>query len=200
MGKRTITWVRHGQSEWNAVGRWQGHSDIPLSELGQAQACSLGSRLKPDDYDLIYSSDLLRAHETGRLALPESEILVDSRLREINFGIYEGHNAETLDEEARKKVFQWWAKPYDFKLDGGESMNCLNLRVQQWLDELPEDCRVIVFTHGGVVRNALWQIVGPPASGEWSVVVENCSLTVTEYGPRRNLIHRVNDCFHLGLV
>lgn len=195
---RIITWVRHGQSEWNAIGRWQGHSDIPLSPLGEAQAKALKTRLRTQDFDLIYSSDLIRANQTGVLALPNSEIISDPRLREINFGIFEGQTSDGLSEEARKEVYSWWGRPYDSKLTEGESMQCLQDRVQDWMDELPKSCHVLVFTHGGVVRNAVWQIVGPPSNGEWSVVVDNTSLTVVEYGPKRNLLRVVNDSSHLS--
>jgi broad specificity phosphatase PhoE len=195
--KRTITWIRHGQSEWNALGKWQGHTDTLLSDLGKTQAGALAARLKNRPFDIVFSSDLLRASETGRLALPDADLQLDPRLREIHFGIYEGKTSDGLSEQERRSVYGWWADPYSRKLEGGESMECLNDRVQSWMNELPTECNVAVFTHGGVIRNAVWQIAGKPHDGEWSVVVDNTSLTIVEYSDRRNLLCTVNDSAHL---
>ena len=187
--KRKITWIRHGQSTWNAEGKWQGHTDVPLSELGREQATALGRRLDPQRFDAVYSSDLTRSRQTCELALPKANMLLDKRLREINFGVYEGKSRDTLTT--------WWVEPYLEKLQGGESMTCLNTRVSEFLAELPAECEVAIFTHGGVIRNALWQVVGVPVQGAWSVQIENTSVTVLEYTSERTLVHRVNDSAHL---
>jgi broad specificity phosphatase PhoE len=195
--KRKITWIRHGQSTWNAEGIWQGHTDVPLSELGKEQAKALNPRLESRQFDAVYSSDLLRCQETCRLAMPDTEMVVDQRIREINFGIYEGKSKDTLTPEEAEAVQRWWVDPYNEKLKGGESMACLDERVAGFLTELPEECEVAIFTHGGVIRNAIWQIVGIPDKGAWSVQIDNTSVTVLEYTSRRTLVHRINDSAHL---
>lgn len=195
--KRTLTWIRHGQSTWNAIGRWQGHTDVELSELGRQQSQALAARLKAFDFDAIHASDLSRARTTGELALPERDITVDPRLREINFGVYEGKTSEELTEEERADVYGWWAEPYSRKLKGGESMECLNSRIQSWFDDLPQECNIAVFTHGGVIRNALWQIVGRPGDGQWRASVDNTSLSVIEYTKSVQVVKRFNDHAHL---
>jgi broad specificity phosphatase PhoE len=196
----TITWIRHGQSEWNAENRWQGHSESPLSELGREQATALGRRLlkSPYAFDAVYSSDLGRALETARLALPNVEIRIDPRLREIHFGAFEGRAFDQLDPAQRDEVSSWWRSPYDRALPGGgESMAELRSRVDSWRLEQEAGLRIAVFTHGGVIRDALWRETSPPAEGAWSFVIDNTSLTVIAYSERRNLIARVNDCAHL---
>ncbi|MCA9779914.1 MAG: histidine phosphatase family protein [Candidatus Eremiobacteraeota bacterium] len=197
--KRKITWIRHGQSTWNAQGIWQGHTDVPLSELGRDQAAALGRRLGSQRFDAVYSSDLARSRQTCELALPDAEMVLDERLREINFGVYEGKSRETLTTEEAAAVKTWWVEPYVEKLQGGESMTCLNIRVSEFLAELPSECEVAIFTHGGVIRNALWQVVGVPVQGAWSVQIENTSVTVLEYTSERTLVHRVNDSAHLEI-
>ena len=86
--------IRHGETEWNKTGRFQGHSDIALSQEGRAQAAALGRNLAVDDVDAIYASDLTRAMETAaplakRFGL---EVIPDAALRELNFGAWEGRN------------------------------------------------------------------------------------------------------------
>lgn len=198
--KRKITWIRHGQSTWNAQGIWQGHTDVPLSELGRDQAAALGRRLGSQRFDAVYSSDLARSRQTCELALPDADMILDERLREIHFGVYEGKSRETLTTEEAAAVKTWWVEPYVEKLRGGESMTCLNTRVSEFLAELPAECEVAIFTHGGVIRNALWQVVGVPVQGAWSVQIENTSVTVLEYTSERVLMHRVNDCAHLEQI
>ena len=195
--KRTITWIRHGQSTWNALGKWQGHTDTPLSELGKAQARALAERLKDSAFDAVYSSDLERARETCRLALPTADMQIDERLREINFGIFEGCTWTSLSEEQAGAVERWWVEPYAEKLEAGESMTCLNDRVNEFLSELPESCNIAIFAHGGVIRNAIWQVVGPPSKASWSVQIANTSMTVLEYTPKKVLVHKINDSAHL---
>jgi alpha-ribazole phosphatase/probable phosphoglycerate mutase len=195
--KRKITWVRHGQSTWNAEGKWQGHTDVPLSELGRQQATALGRRLRSLRFDAVYSSDLTRSRQTCELALPKANTILDARLREINFGMYEGKSRDTLTTSEADAVKTWWVEPYRNKLQGGESMACLNTRVSEFLAELPDECEVVIFTHGGVIRNAIWQVVGVPVQGAWSVQIENTSISVLEYTSERTLVHRVNDSAHL---
>lgn len=149
--------------------------------MGERQAASLAPRLSQRTFDAIYSSDLLRSQQTCRLALPGAEMNIDSRLREINFGMYEGQTWSSVDESQSNAVKTWWDEPYENKLEGGESMDCLNRRVVEFLEELPAECEVAIFTHGGFVRNAVWQVVGPPVKGHWTIRIENTSLTTIEY-------------------
>jgi broad specificity phosphatase PhoE len=196
----TITWIRHGQSEWNAQNLWQGHSESPLSQLGRRQALALRRRLAHGGYsfDKVFSSDLGRAYETATLALPEREIAVDPRLREIHFGVFEGRNLDQLQEAERTELSVWWKAPYERALaGGGESMADLRTRVEAWRAELNGATNIAVFTHGGVIRDALWRETSPPSEGAWSFSLDNTSLTVIQYTRRRNLILRVNDCAHL---
>lgn len=195
--RRTITWIRHGESEWNAGKRWQGHTDIPLSEVGRRQARALARRLSRSEYDSVYCSDLSRALDTATIATGNRAPIVTPLLREIHFGIFEGKSPPILTDEERDEVDRWWASPYDFKLRGGESMECVDLRIREWMSCLPTECSVLVFTHGGVIRNALWQVVGKPSKANWSVAIDNTSLTEIEYTSDRTLIHRVNDTAHL---
>lgn len=196
----TITWIRHGESEWNAQGLWQGHSESPLSERGREQARALGRRLASGGYrfDKVYSSDLSRANETARIALPQADILVDSRLREINFGVFEGLNHDKIEGVQRDELTRWWKSPYDCALSGGgESMKDLRARVGAWRDEQEGATNIAVFTHGGVIRDALWRETSPPVDGAWSFFLENTGITVVSYSSQRNLIRRVNDHAHL---
>ncbi len=142
--------VRHGVTEWNIEGRMQGHRDIPLNDMGMLQAARIAKRLQCEHWDIIVSSDLQRAAQTAMCIANASGIeckLVDSRLRERNFGALEG---TTIEE----RVAKWGA---DWKLlnHGVEEDELLLARALQSMEELARDYsgqKIVVVTHGGWIR------------------------------------------------
>jgi broad specificity phosphatase PhoE len=95
-----ILLARHGETEWNRLGRWQGHADPPLNDLGRRQAEILAEQLAGDTVSAVYSSDLRRARETARIVaerigLPVTE---DSALREIDVGSWSGLTRDEVRE------------------------------------------------------------------------------------------------------
>lgn len=148
-----ILWlVRHGETEWNAAGRFQGWTDVPLNETGRVQADRLGEVLGAHEFDGVWSSDLSRAVDTARIAVGEPSI--DRRLREMDFGELEGAVWGELDEAIRVGL-----KDFDsFQSPGGESAADFVERVFGFLDELIPG-RHVVFAHGGVIR-AIGRVCG----------------------------------------
>jgi probable phosphoglycerate mutase len=154
----TLLLVRHGETDWNAVGRLQGHTDRPLSDFGRRQAQQLAEELADEPLDAIYSSDLARARETaeiagGRLGLP---VVLDPGLREKDWGTWEG-----LTSVERDRV--------EFV---GESTEAHQARILQALTEIAgrhPGGRVLVVTHGGSMRR-----VQTAAMAMAMPVVENC--------------------------
>lgn len=148
-----ILWlVRHGETDWNAAGRFQGWTDVPLNDTGRAQAQQLQELLAASDFDGVWSSDLERAIETARIAIGEPR--TDPRLRELDFGDLEGSVWGELDNEIRAglKAFESFTSP------GGESAAAFVDRVFSFLDELDAG-RHLVFAHGGVIR-AIGRVCG----------------------------------------
>lgn len=98
--------IRHGETDWNVQGRWQGHTDIPLNQNGHEQSRQLANDLKNDHIDAIYTSDLQRARQTARLLSEEKgvAIQVDPRLREINLGVWEGLTRPEIEENYLKEL------------------------------------------------------------------------------------------------
>jgi len=154
----TLLLVRHGETDWNADGRLQGHTDRPLSDFGRRQARQLAEELTRDEVEVIYSSDLSRARETAevigeRLALP---VVLDPDLREKNWGTWEGLTAAERDR-------------VEFV---GESTQAHQERMLGALRRIAEKHpgrRVLVVTHGGSMRRVQTVALG------WALpVVENC--------------------------
>jgi alpha-ribazole phosphatase len=154
-----LTLIRHGTTSWNASRRFQGQTDVPLSEVGRAQAAAIAAVLRSETFDRIYSSDLSRALETARIlaASRNTEVAPDRRLREFDFGRWEGLTWEqivALDPRLRGQP-PTGAKLYD--PDGGESFAQVCARMRSFFDDLarqPYDSVAIV-THAGPLHAAL---------------------------------------------
>jgi broad specificity phosphatase PhoE len=155
----TFLLVRHGETDWNADGRLQGHTDRPLSDYGRRQAQRLAEELEGEQLEAIYSSDLSRARETAeivgeRLALP---VELDPDLREKDWGNWEGLNAVERD---RVEFVGESTEAHQERMLGA---------LRRIAERHPGDRRVLVFTHGGSIRR-----VQAAAMGMALPVVENC--------------------------
>jgi broad specificity phosphatase PhoE len=143
-----ILLVRHGQSVWNADGRWQGQADPPLSELGEQQAVAAVRAIGV--VDAIYASDLMRAHHTAEIiAAPlGSDVVVEPRLRERHAGDWQGRTRAEIDD-GWPGYLESGQRP-----EGYEPDESVLERVLAALDEIAvaHDGDVLVITHGGVVR------------------------------------------------
>jgi len=177
MGTLLIT--RHGETEWNAAGRIQGHTDIGLSSIGAAQARSLGERLSGLSIDAAYSSDLKRTSETAKLALRErSTVLIETPLlREYNKGEFEGMTLSEIKSQFPDEYPKYLEKNLDYAPKGGESTRAVSARMTQIIGEIKSkhlDQTVLIVSHGGVLRAAMVSLLGMPLEGNWSFVFGNC--------------------------
>jgi broad specificity phosphatase PhoE len=172
--------TRHGETDWNSAGRWQGHSDTPLNEVGRRQARALADLL--DGVDAIYSSDLARARETAeivaeRLGLP---VRLDPRLRERGFGSWEGL---TTTEIERRFVddHRRWQGGDGFGAADAEPFDAFASRIHAFVDDvlrLHADETVLVVAHGGSIRvvHALARGLDYVRDHRSIPAVANCSL------------------------
>lgn len=150
-----ILLARHGQSDWNATRRWQGHADRPLTEKGRAQAKTLAERLKHIDLDAVYSSDLRRAADTARVVAESQgiELVELPELREVDVGSWSGLTRE--EAEVRfPDGFARWRDGFPGWEDGEsyEEMTQRVLRAVVNIARAHEDGRSLVVAHGGPIR------------------------------------------------
>jgi broad specificity phosphatase PhoE len=161
----TLLLVRHGETDWNRDGRWQGHADEPLNQRGREQARALADELGAESAAAVYSSDLARAHETAeiiaaRLGLP---VAVDSRLREVDIGGWSGLTTAEIQTRFPEKVARWRNADPSHSFDGGESYAEMGERVVAALEEIAAnhpDEQILVVLHGGPVRAVLAHAAG----------------------------------------
>ena len=165
MKETEIILIRHGETEWNSQQRMQGHSNSDLSSVGQAQILALGQWMKNVPFDLIYSSDSLRAKQTAEAITQFSghELQFDQRLREKNLGVFEGLTSEEA-RERHPEVFRLFKTAGSkYVIDEGESTQQLQDRALEIVDEIrikhPEE-RVLLVTHGGFIRVVMKHSLG----------------------------------------
>lgn len=199
----TLFLIRHGETEWNRSGRWQGHADVPLSDDGRAQARQLAQRLAQERhaFDGIYASDLGRAFETATIIAAAFDLpvhpLID--LREIHIGDWSG----LTSDEIRARFPAQWAD-FEVKRDfprgtHGETMTAFQQRAARVIEELvrrhPGE-RLLVVTHGGVVR-AVLQYVSTFTQTPHDVPIANTSITELHFDDGIPGVVRTNDAAHL---
>ncbi|WP_110064892.1 histidine phosphatase family protein [Cytobacillus oceanisediminis] len=149
--------VRHGITAWNKEGRAQGSSDIPLHEEGLAEAGLLAERLSAENWDVIYSSNLLRAQQTAE-AIKEKvshiPLRLDPRIREVGGGLIEG----TTEAERIEKWGSRW-RELDLGFEPGESVITRGMAFIQEIAAKHPGENVLVVSHGSFIRHLLKELV-----------------------------------------
>ncbi|GAB6180746.1 alpha-ribazole phosphatase [Desulfotomaculum defluvii] len=195
--------VRHGETEWNAIGKFQGHSDVPLSDLGRQQAKKLALRLGSTKIDAFYSSDLSRAMETAAIIAKEhnSQVSYLPDLREINFGKWEGLTFDEISQNYGQLSTRWRANPVGTQIPNGEKLQDVAVRCQRAIDEIINvhaGETVLVATHGGVIRVIVANVLGCDLNNFWKLRLDNVSLTtISFYRDQKAILELYNDTCHL---
>jgi probable phosphoglycerate mutase len=174
--------ARHGETTWNAVGRYQGRLETPLSPLGQAQAQALGGALRDAGIERIISSPLSRCVQT---ALPLSmmtgvPIETDDRLLEIAHGTWEGRYRDELARNDSERYTMWRKHPERVHFPGGERLEDVLDRWKSFVSDFVPDVDTLLMTHDIVVRLALLERTGRSMSELRTIRAENAAFTVFE--------------------
>jgi len=197
--------ARHGETPWNAEGRYQGREDIPLSPKGESQARALGERLRELRIDRAVASPLSRARRTAEFALgPEraAMLTLDEGLLEIAHGSWEGLLAAEIRERDPERLRAWRETPHEVLMpDGGESLPQVAARAWDALlrasDGLGGDDTLLVVAHDAVNRVLLCRVLGLPLAQLWRFRQAPTTLNLLEGpGPETLEVVRLNDCAH----
>ena len=198
--------VRHGQTEFNVRGLYQGHIDSPLTDAGVAQARLLAPRLQSLGCSpTIYCSDLGRAQRTAELlAAPGSHIREDAGLRERRLGAFEGlSRAEITERYPDARTSNGTAVP-DYTPLGGETLGELAERIVNALNRIAGNHvgeRVIVVTHGGAVTAFARHVLGVPQDAPRRFEIGNASLSLFHRNDERVWMARfLGDVSHLESI
>ncbi len=170
--------VRHGESEANAKGNHSGQGQFALTEKGEKEAEKVGELLRKIKFDKVYSSDLIRANMTGKIALPGYEIEQLALIREVGVGSLTGKSIKAMENELGEALINN-KRNFDYRPYGGENSEMIMERARKFLSmlEAKGDETVAVFTHSGFGKAMLSVVLGTWIS-QRKLVSANCGVSV----------------------
>jgi broad specificity phosphatase PhoE len=194
--------VRHGATAWNTESRIIGRTDFPLSDHGKRQARQLADRLTHEGIAAIYTSNMKRAIETAAAIADSCRLSprVDDRLREMDFGRWEGLTLDDVQNRFSESFMAWKSGNPLVGPPDGESPESLARRVQSFVDDLVArhmGQSVLVVSHGGVFQAMVFLIMNIPFRNGWHFYMYNGSISELWLTAKKAVMVSLNDTHHL---
>ncbi len=194
--------LRHGQSEWNLLGRVQGQSDIDLNNKGIEQAKKAAERLVEEDIDLIYSSDLSRAYETAEIVGKKLDLEVGTLcgIREINFGTWEGLDTKTIEARHNEHYKKWRTEPHNIKFDEGEDLITVQKRALKDINKVMKENpgkNILLVSHGTAIKTIILGLLDIDISKYNKMTVGNVGISIIEFRDFSPVLKLFNDVHHV---
>ena len=200
-----IYFVRHGETDWNHLGKHQGFSDIPLNETGLAQAADVGEALRDVHFDRDIGAYCVSARVTGKESLKGRYITTTftEALREINFGDWESLTYSEINEQWPGQIEAIYEDPSEKPIPNGETVEMVQERAYnrllEELDKMEEGQRLVVVCHGGTIRTLLCALTGIPLNCLWRLAQGNTAVSVVDFWGHQSPYNRIsilNDTSH----
>jgi len=194
--------LRHGRTEWNAQGRYQGQTDVALNAAGRRQARQLAERLCHKEIDAVYASDLQRARETARIVAEAHGLPVkaEARMREICFGAWEGKTHDEIEAGEAAVLHRWYDNPVHTAPPGGEMLSAVLDRVRAAYEDVLEDHQgetVAIVAHGGTLRLLVCIALGLQPTAYWQFNFDEASMSELGIYEQGAILNVLNDTSHL---
>lgn len=188
--------MRHGETEWNKRGCFQGQVDIPLNDYGRELARITAEALKDVKFEAAFCSPLLRAMETAKIMLDEQQmeqlrkrqkpvpVMIDERLKEFNFGVKDGSNIAQMRSDPTEPLYYLLNDPKNYvPPEGGETLEQLYKRSSSFMEEriLPLEKQyetILIVAHGVMNRSIINPIAGIPVEDFWAIQMRNCTVSI----------------------
>ena len=178
--------IRHGLTDWNKEYKLQGQTDIPLNEEGRKMAEEASKEFKGLNFDVVFSSPLKRARETAQILVGDLDIpiIYDDRLKEMNFGIYEG--TQECFKIPNCPITVFFKNPEKYEgVEGGESMDDLLNRTEDFLEDkvyplLKAGKNVLIVGHGAMNSSIVTNFYHWPRERFWELGIPNCQFLKLE--------------------
>ncbi len=201
---KRIFLCRHGQSEYNAKRIIQGHIDTDLTPKGIVQARLTGERLKNENIERIFSSDLRRAYKTAVvigdiLGIP---VEVDTRIREMHFGEWEGRAYEQIFTYNLEHWQNWLKNPVACPLPSQEDIEEFKKRIASFWEYLLsiKENNILVVGHGGSIQGIICHASGLGMEHLWGMMHTNTGLSLLEVNDKKVNIKYINEDFHVAML
>lgn len=202
--KTTVLLIRHGETEWNKLGKFQGCTDIPLAKDGIKQAELLRDRIN-GDFDYIYASPLIRAHETAKILAEKNnkKVIIEPQIREINFGEWEGLTIKGISEKYPEIFKVWRTDKLEGNFSGGDlSIHNASSRAKKCILDIVnkhEGKKIVIVAHGGIIKAGIIGIFGWDMTMYHKMALGNtCINTITFNENMKPVLVCLNDTNHLN--
>ncbi len=194
--------MRHGETTGASSTRYWGRTDVPLSEVGLAQARRLAARLQDERLDTIYVSELQRARVTAETINDSHHLALTAcpELNEVDFGLLEGLTAGEMTARFPEFYRQWLTWDAALAFPGGESVAHFHARVSRFSERLKghqDGETVLVVAHAGTLRMLICQLLGLPLPSWRRLRLDLASCSVVELTPAGGVLTCLNDTAHL---
>ena len=202
--------VRHGETDWNKEGRFQGQIDVPLNTNGKKQAIAAGEFLKEVNFDRVFSSCMSRPTETAKIILeahPALAIQAKSDLKEISHGLWEGKLESEIKSDWGELLLAWQTDPENVQMPEGENIKDVSIRAIKCWESirnslLPHET-VLIVAHDAVNKTILCNLLGLSNSDIWKIKQGNGAISIvdiTEDSSLPDIVSSLNITSHLGGV
>ena len=216
--------IRHGHTIWNAIGKFQGQSDVALTNEGLDQAYKLARNFPFKHIDRLISSDLQRAADTAQYLSDMFGVRVerDAAFREINFGEWEGMTFEEIEERWPSEMVNFWRHPSKLQIPGGETFAQVQARIIKRLGEIIDEYEqphevvrgeniwgkrdpeansegtvLVIVAHGVVVRSIIAHYLGITLDYIWRIRQDNTALNILRIDGQMVNLELLNSTEHL---
>lgn len=177
--------LRHGETTENNRKSYYGSIDSQLNEVGKLQAQKAMESLSGIKFNKIYTSERKRAIDTACLALncSSKDLIVDLRLNERSFGLFEGKTFEEASQAYPSEYKLWSDNWKDYKIPNGESFSQFYLKISSFMNELikTNNENILIVTHGGVIRTIYCYVLGGNLDAFWNFTSKNGDLSLVKY-------------------
>ena len=194
--------VRHGQTNWNILGKTQGHGNSDFTPKGENQALELSKAIKEYPIDYIYSSDLGRAVQTAEIigSTIGVDIIQTPSLREMGFGDWEGLLIEEIKKDHAKTYETWRNQPHLVNIPNGETLHIIKDRVDsfiKYLNEKYDNKHILLVSHSVTVRVMLLSFLNSGMENIYRIKQDNTALNIVEYRDYGPVVIKMNDTSHM---
>ena len=207
IGDSRIILIRHGETNWNKEGRFQGQIDIPLNEKGKEQASKASQYLEEIEFTKAFSSSMKRPYETAKIILKNNNIQIEKieSLVEISHGLWEGKLEEEIKQTWPEMLKNWHEKPESVTMPEGESIKQVSDRaISAWnhiCNSQQENDTTLLVAHDAVNKTLLCHILGLSYSDIWMIKQGNGGITVIDiFKNKNNVLSSLNITNHLGQI
>ena len=199
---RKLYLLRHGQSEWNLLGKVQGQSDIELTEKGVKQAHKVAQVFLDKKIDAIYSSDLKRACQTAEIIGNKLDLKVNTLcgIREMNFGQWQGLPIETIEKNHTEHYRLWRTAPHEATFIDGENLASVQKRALDCVNKImfeTSEKNILLVSHGTAIKALILGLLDIDLSKYNKMDIGNTGITIIEFRDFSAVLTLLNDTDHL---